>query len=202
MSFLLPSKEHSSLVRFSGFDLRVRCATAHLLVTRSNTIIAIAHRRERERRTRVSSSQTLELVAAIVTTIHLISAASINLLRSSEGASIDAFPNLLMKVPRVEAKLRVFSFKIQFGTQWPSSCHYVDWKHLRFGKTKERNHYSNFLSNAFFSPSGLQMYRTVKIIDRAAASSGTWQHELDQESEIPSPKELESRYFEANNREG
>ncbi|RYR34581.1 hypothetical protein Ahy_A10g049534 isoform B [Arachis hypogaea] len=163
MSFLLPSKEHSSLVRFSGFDLRVRCATAHLLVTRSNTIIAIAHRRERERRTRVSSSQTLELVAAIVTTIHLISAASINLLRSSEGASIDAFPNLLMKVPRVEAKLRVFSFKIQFGTQ---------------------------------------MYRTVKIIDRAAASSGTWQHELDQESEIPSPKELESRYFEANNREG
>ncbi|XLR47293.1 hypothetical protein S83_031953, partial [Arachis hypogaea] len=152
----------------------------------------IAHRRERERRTRVSSSQTLELVAAIVTTIHLISAASINLLRSSEGASIDAFPNLrrryvltsafscssihstllvLMKVPRVEAKLRVFSFKIQFGTQWPSSCHYVDWKHLRFGKTKERNHYSNFLSNAFFSPSGLQMYRTVKIIDRAAASS-------------------------------
>ncbi|QHO29435.1 hypothetical protein HN51_017904 [Arachis hypogaea] len=41
MSLLLPLKEHSSFIRFSSFDLRVRCAAAHLLVTTSNTIIAV-----------------------------------------------------------------------------------------------------------------------------------------------------------------
>ncbi|RYR66193.1 hypothetical protein Ahy_A03g012164 isoform B [Arachis hypogaea] len=41
MSLLLPSKERSSLIRFIGFDLRVRCAVAHLLLTTSNAIIAV-----------------------------------------------------------------------------------------------------------------------------------------------------------------
>ncbi|QHO08626.1 uncharacterized protein DS421_14g474310 [Arachis hypogaea] len=41
MPLLLPSKERSSLIRFSGFDLRVRCAAAHLLVTTRNAIIAV-----------------------------------------------------------------------------------------------------------------------------------------------------------------
>ncbi|QHN85987.1 uncharacterized protein DS421_16g542050 [Arachis hypogaea] len=41
MRLLLPSKERSSLIRFSGFDLRVRCAAAYLLVTTSNAIIAV-----------------------------------------------------------------------------------------------------------------------------------------------------------------
>ncbi|XLS70855.1 hypothetical protein HN51_027720, partial [Arachis hypogaea] len=44
MPLLLPSKECSSLIRFSGFDLRVRCAAAHLLVTTSNAIIAVLSR--------------------------------------------------------------------------------------------------------------------------------------------------------------
>ncbi|XLV03450.1 hypothetical protein S245_017787 [Arachis hypogaea] len=41
MSLLLPSKERSSLIRFIGFDLKVRCAVAHLLLTTSNAIIAV-----------------------------------------------------------------------------------------------------------------------------------------------------------------
>ncbi|XLS92176.1 hypothetical protein HN51_068184 [Arachis hypogaea] len=41
MPLLLPSKERSSLIRFSGFDLRVRCAAAHLLVTTSNAIVVV-----------------------------------------------------------------------------------------------------------------------------------------------------------------
>ncbi|XLT06465.1 hypothetical protein HN51_045214 [Arachis hypogaea] len=44
MPLLLPSKERSSLIRFFGFDLRVRCAAAHLLVTTSNAIIAVLDR--------------------------------------------------------------------------------------------------------------------------------------------------------------
>ena len=64
----------------------------------------------------------------------------------------------------------------------------------------------------------IQMYRTVKTTNRAAASSGFGSRgfavlnplispnsskgrELDQESEILSPKKLESRSFEASNRE-
>ncbi|XLT35982.1 hypothetical protein HN873_067274 [Arachis hypogaea] len=41
MSLLLPWKECSSLIRFTGFDLRVRCTVAHLLLTTSNAIIVV-----------------------------------------------------------------------------------------------------------------------------------------------------------------
>ncbi|KAL4276056.1 hypothetical protein AHAS_Ahas20G0169000 [Arachis hypogaea] len=41
MSLLLPSKERSSLIRFIGFDLRVRCTITHLLLTTSNAIISV-----------------------------------------------------------------------------------------------------------------------------------------------------------------
>ncbi|KAL4365807.1 hypothetical protein AHAS_Ahas07G0143000 [Arachis hypogaea] len=41
MPSLLPLKERSSLIRFSGFNLRVRYAASHLFVTTRNTIITI-----------------------------------------------------------------------------------------------------------------------------------------------------------------
>ncbi|XLS93840.1 hypothetical protein HN51_069848 [Arachis hypogaea] len=41
MRLLLPSKERSSLIRFSSFDLRVCCAALISSSTTSNTIIAV-----------------------------------------------------------------------------------------------------------------------------------------------------------------